>query len=154
MVVSKQQQSDSTCSPPLHTGLVVVLQHGGWVCSCSPCGSSLSKVVIAAFSSLVSSLVPLYWYRNGINKRTLHALLGVSAGILFALATIDLIPEGIAVSSVNQRTVLKKQQAHRVKEHVHEAHSGRSLHGSTEDADTPAPTDGEHDLHSQARQGE
>ncbi len=83
--------------------------------------SFLSMVVVAAFSSLVSSVVPLFWYRNGIKKRTLHTLLGVSAGILFALATIDLIPEGIAVSSVDaQREAAAQQLALRAKEHVHE----------------------------------
>jgi zinc transporter ZupT len=84
--------------------------------------SFLSMVLVAALSSLVSSVVPLMWYRNGIKKRTLHALLGVSAGILFALATIDLIPEGIAVSSAPvSLEESEHQRLLRAKEHVHDS---------------------------------
>lgn len=82
--------------------------------------SFLSMVALATLASVLSALVPLLWYRNGLKKRTLHTLLGLSAGaremergsrvavvarhthtgILFALATVDLIPEGMAVSSM------------------------------------------------------
>jgi zinc transporter ZupT len=67
-------------------------------------------------------VVPLIWYRNGIKKGTLHLLLGVSAGILLAIATVDLIPEGIAVSSVDYQKSYEKAQAEYLKkEHVHES---------------------------------
>ncbi len=56
-------------------------------------------VGMAVLSSLVSGLLPLLVFRNGVKKSSLLLLLGLSAGILFAIATVDLIPEGIGVSS-------------------------------------------------------
>ena len=99
--------------------------------------SFVVMVAIAAFSSLVSSVIPLIWYRNGVKKSTLHALLGISAGILFAIATIDLIPEGIAVSSMvsgekNNIALAntdkpKTDDAHNHDHHDEEAEMGRKI---------------------------
>lgn len=87
----------------------------------------MTMVFLAGLSSFASSLVPLLWYRNGIRKSTLHVLLGVSAGILFAVATIDLIPEGIAVSSIDRSAVAHAaSDAHKDEGHAHshEDHRG------------------------------
>jgi hypothetical protein len=87
--------------------------------------SFLLMVFLSAFSSLSAALVPLVLYRNGVKKSTLHMLLGVSAGILFAIATIDLIPEGIAVSSQFQAAQVERsaeiQKEFARKEHVHDS---------------------------------
>ncbi len=85
--------------------------------------SFLTMVLLSALSSLAAAVVPLVLYRNGVKKGTLHMLLGVSAGILFAIATIDLIPEGISVTSQVQRQQQQMQADFARKEHVHEHRS-------------------------------
>jgi uncharacterized membrane protein YeiB len=99
--------------------------------------SFLLMVLLSALSSLSAALVPLLLYRNGVKKTTLHMLLGVSAGILFAIATIDLIPEGIAVSSEFQAArLLRSKQIQKDfarKEHVHDSgHKEVAAHGHTD----------------------
>jgi zinc transporter ZupT len=74
-------------------------------------------VGMSVLSSLVSGLVPLLFFRNGVKKNTLLLLLGLSAGILFAIATVDLIPEGIGVSSSYRRASLHPPKGH---EHDHD----------------------------------
>ena len=90
--------------------------------------SFLTMVLLSALSSLAAAVVPLVLYRNGVKKGTLHILLGVSAGILFAIATIDLIPEGISVTSQVQRQLA--EQGH--KEHP-SATTGHGEHGRPRD---------------------
>lgn len=48
---------------------------------------------MAGTAPLVASTIPLYLFKNGINPRTFQTLLGLSAGLLFAIATLELIPE-------------------------------------------------------------
>jgi zinc transporter ZupT len=82
-------------------------------------------VGMAGLSALVSGLLPLLCFRNGVKKSTLHLLLGISAGILFAIATVDLIPEGIAVSSADNYA--KKQQEYADKEGLRLEHKHEEL---------------------------
>eukprot|EP00026_Physarum_polycephalum_P010469 Phypoly_transcript_10633.p1 GENE.Phypoly_transcript_10633~~Phypoly_transcript_10633.p1 ORF type:complete len:321 (+),score=47.48 Phypoly_transcript_10633:81-1043(+) len=49
--------------------------------------------LLAGTAPLIAATIPFYLFKNGINPRTFQLLLGVSAGLLFAIATLELIPE-------------------------------------------------------------
>jgi hypothetical protein len=49
--------------------------------------------LLAGTAPLLAATIPFYLFKNGINPRTFQTLLGLSAGLLFAIATLELIPE-------------------------------------------------------------
>src|SRR3978361_2355294 len=49
--------------------------------------------LLAGTAPLIAATIPFYLFKNGINPRTFQMLLGLSAGLLFAIATLELIPE-------------------------------------------------------------
>jgi zinc transporter ZupT len=81
---------------------------------------------------MIAALIPVLYLRNGVSARTLRTFLGVSAGLLFAIATIDLIPEAIsmgkeeaAIRQAQDRAQQQQQQYHhipalRTEEHAHD----------------------------------
>eukprot|EP01104_Vermistella_antarctica_P011735 TRINITY_DN3310_c1_g1_i1.p1 TRINITY_DN3310_c1_g1~~TRINITY_DN3310_c1_g1_i1.p1 ORF type:complete len:447 (+),score=75.07 TRINITY_DN3310_c1_g1_i1:167-1507(+) len=53
--------------------------------------------VLTAVTPFISALIPLYVFKNGIHPRSMQVILGLSAGLLLAIATLDLIPEAVDV---------------------------------------------------------
>jgi zinc transporter ZupT len=84
---------------------------------------------ISFLSFFFSTLIPLYFFKNGIQKSNLMLILGISAGILFGIATLDLIPEAIELTKEENKTIEKieknenqkfdKEGKEDVKEHQH-----------------------------------
>lgn len=62
------------------------------------------NVLLAGLAPVVSALVPKLIYRSGFSLKTSHILLGISAGLLFAIATVDLIPEAMEIAESNEAT--------------------------------------------------
>ncbi|KAL6047108.1 Metal cation transporter, ZIP subfamily protein [Balamuthia mandrillaris] len=60
--------------------------------------SLLLTVFTAGLAPFLSALLPRFLYRRGF-ARWSHLLLALSAGLLFAIATVDLIPEALNISS-------------------------------------------------------
>eukprot|EP00009_Paramoeba_aestuarina_P006075 CAMPEP_0201514868 /NCGR_PEP_ID=MMETSP0161_2-20130828/6591_1 /ASSEMBLY_ACC=CAM_ASM_000251 /TAXON_ID=180227 /ORGANISM="Neoparamoeba aestuarina, Strain SoJaBio B1-5/56/2" /LENGTH=115 /DNA_ID=CAMNT_0047911543 /DNA_START=71 /DNA_END=415 /DNA_ORIENTATION=+ len=61
---------------------------------------TLIYAVLSGLAPLVASLVPFVMAKNGgMSPRSVHLLLGFSAGLLFAIATLDLIPSAITLTS-------------------------------------------------------
>ncbi|EGC39580.1 hypothetical protein DICPUDRAFT_74887 [Dictyostelium purpureum] len=59
-------------------------------------GSIFAYSLLAGLAPLISSSVPFFLFRNrNINANVFHILLCVSAGLLFAVATLELVPESI-----------------------------------------------------------
>ncbi|GAM26118.1 hypothetical protein SAMD00019534_092930 [Acytostelium subglobosum LB1] len=56
--------------------------------------------LLAGLTPLVSASLPLFLFRNGINARYYQLLLAMSAGILFAVATLELLPEAMEMSTI------------------------------------------------------
>ena len=57
---------------------------------------------ISFLSFFLSTMIPLYLFKNGIQKANLMLILGISAGILFGIATLDLIPEAIELTGMEE----------------------------------------------------
>merc|ERR1712137_361611 len=62
-------------------------------------------VVLASASPMIAAIIPELVYRSKSKLPSWipFSLLGLSAGMLFAVATLDLIPEGIGLSSAQAR---------------------------------------------------
>ncbi len=73
---------------------------------------------LAGTAPLIASTIPLYIFKNGINPRSFQILLGISAGLLFAIATLELIPELVEMSQLPARTNIN---------HDDDEHARRSL---------------------------
>lgn len=60
----------------------------------------VSYVLLAACSPLIAASIPALISKSSKELPTwvLLALLGISSGMLFAVATLDLIPEGIEIA--------------------------------------------------------
>jgi hypothetical protein len=56
-------------------------------------------LAVAFVAPLVAALVPKFIYRQGLSVKANHVMLGVSAGLLFAIATLDLVPEAFSMTS-------------------------------------------------------
>ena len=56
-------------------------------------------LAVAFVAPLLASLVPKFIYRQGLSAKANHIMLGVSAGLLFAIATLDLVPEAFSMTA-------------------------------------------------------
>lgn len=65
----------------------------------------LPYALLAGSAPLIAAAIPyfLFQQRRGAHYsyRTTQIMLGISAGLLFAIATVDLIPEAISMSEVS-----------------------------------------------------
>eukprot|EP01087_Luapelamoeba_hula_P008229 TRINITY_DN2048_c1_g2_i1.p1 TRINITY_DN2048_c1_g2~~TRINITY_DN2048_c1_g2_i1.p1 ORF type:complete len:192 (-),score=17.69 TRINITY_DN2048_c1_g2_i1:71-646(-) len=93
--------------------------------------SFVLNVVLTGLTPLLAASVPKLVMRNGgsLSERTNAVLLGISAGLMFAIATCDLIPEAIALATGAEPVY---EEGHNTEGHEghdhgegHEAHSGR-----------------------------
>eukprot|EP01113_Clastostelium_recurvatum_P038212 TRINITY_DN5688_c0_g1_i2.p1 TRINITY_DN5688_c0_g1~~TRINITY_DN5688_c0_g1_i2.p1 ORF type:complete len:403 (+),score=81.62 TRINITY_DN5688_c0_g1_i2:40-1248(+) len=55
--------------------------------------------LVAGSAPLIAATIPFCLFRNGMSPRTVQVLLGVSSGLLFAIATLELIPEAMLMAS-------------------------------------------------------
>eukprot|EP01132_Coremiostelium_polycephalum_P003725 gene3725-4639_t len=58
--------------------------------------------VLAGIAPLISASIPFFIFKSNINKKYFHFLLCLSAGLLFAVATLELLPEATELSIVSQ----------------------------------------------------
>lgn len=65
--------------------------------------------LMAGTAPLIAATIPLYLFKNGINPRTFQTLLGLSAGLLFAIATLELIPEAFEMIELANESVIQKR---------------------------------------------
>jgi zinc transporter ZupT len=56
-------------------------------------------LAVAFVAPLLASLVPKFIYRQGLSAKANHIMLGISAGLLFAIATLDLVPEAFSMTA-------------------------------------------------------
>ena len=56
--------------------------------------------ILAGTAPLIASTIPFYIFKNGINPRSFQILLGLSAGLLFSIATLELIPESFQMAQL------------------------------------------------------
>jgi zinc transporter ZupT len=56
------------------------------------------NLMLAGLAPLLSSLIPRFVYRQGLSAKANYVMLGISAGLLFAIATLDLIPEAMEMA--------------------------------------------------------
>lgn len=63
-------------------------------------GSLLVFSLLAGTAPLVASIIPFMIFKNGINPRSFQILLGLSAGLLFSIATLELIPEAVTMAQI------------------------------------------------------
>lgn len=74
--------------------------------------SLLLFAVLAGTAPLIASTIPFYIFKNGINPRSFQILLGVSAGLLFSIATLELIPESFEMAQMKPRTTQSLSNTH------------------------------------------
>ena len=70
--------------------------------------------ILAGTAPLLAATIPFYLFKNGINPRTFQTLLGLSAGLLFAIATLELIPEAFEMVELSppQPTIQPRDSRH------------------------------------------
>lgn len=77
--------------------------------------------LLAGTAPLLAATIPFYLFKNGINPRTFQTLLGLSAGLLFAIATLELIPEAfemVELSSQSEPRIQSRDSRHLLFSHT------------------------------------
>jgi zinc transporter ZupT len=62
--------------------------------------SVLFYALLAGTAPIIAAVIPYYIFKNGINPRSFQILLGLSAGLLFSIATLELVPEAISMAQI------------------------------------------------------
>jgi len=91
--------------------------------------SLLFYALVAGTAPLLAAVTPFIFFRHGFPAQVIRSMLGVSAGLLFAIATFDLLPA--ALSSAAQYEDEKHQHDHlgmdataqELEAHAHEGES-------------------------------
>jgi len=85
------------------------------------------NVLLAGLAPVLSALVPKLIYRSGFSLKTSHILLGISAGLLFAIATVDLIPEAMEIAETNKASDQEVSSSLVAAEHAEREHEEEGL---------------------------
>jgi zinc transporter ZupT len=108
-------------------------------------GSILFFALLAGTAPLIAAVIPFIIFKNGINQRPFNILLGLSAGLLFSIATLELIPEAMSMAQTapdRSPTGPKTIEAR----HLLQIYSHRYLSVSEQPL-TPTVDNGEHEDH-------
>jgi len=80
--------------------------------------------LLAGAATAISGVISLYVYKRKVSTRFLHCMLALSAGLLFAIATLDLIPEALATASatdeLHDHNHVEAEHDHDNEQHDHE----------------------------------
>ncbi len=71
----------------------------------------LFNLILAGLAPLLSALIPKFVYRQGLSAKANYVMLGISAGLLFSIATVDLIPEAMNMTQMDVATTHVEHEA-------------------------------------------
>eukprot|EP01112_Ceratiomyxa_fruticulosa_P012549 TRINITY_DN347_c0_g1_i1.p1 TRINITY_DN347_c0_g1~~TRINITY_DN347_c0_g1_i1.p1 ORF type:complete len:358 (-),score=47.15 TRINITY_DN347_c0_g1_i1:103-1176(-) len=56
--------------------------------------------LLAGSAPILAAAIPFFVFKNGMSQRSIQIVLGLSAGLLFAIATLELIPEAFEMATL------------------------------------------------------
>jgi len=80
--------------------------------------SVIKYVLVAGCAPAAAALIPVFFLRQGLNAKYVKIVLCISAGLLFAISTLDLIPEAIEMGTEHSHAESDATTASKADDHA------------------------------------